>query len=219
MIDNTQPSEAETQVLLQQPTDKTNCLSLAQGDALAAALQQVSSSMTKINEKMDALGASWQTLSQKTSTRQSRRRQRSPSSDSSSTSSSSGSERRPAKKCKRSNSDMRRQDSPGEADDAENLLKAHSNDQPASGIAAGDSPCAPAHDALLNDIANEFDNEDDSISTPVSSQLADIVNKRWSEKMTDKKQGKYEKYGRPSNCEKLTVPKVNPEIWGQNKPR
>ena len=165
---------------------------------------------------MDALGASWQTLSQKTSTRQSRRRQRSPSSDSSSTSSSSRSERRPAKKCKRSNSDVRRQDSPGKADDAENLLKAHSNDQPASGIAAGDSPCAPAHDALLNDIANEFDNEDDSISTPVSSQLADIVNKRWSEKMTDKKlKEKYEKYGRPSNCKKLTVPKVNPEIWGQ----
>ena len=85
VIDNTQPSEAETQVLLQQPTDKTNCLSLVQGDALAAALQQVSSSITKINEKMDALGASWQTLSQKTSTRQSLRRQRSPSSDSSST--------------------------------------------------------------------------------------------------------------------------------------
>ena len=179
VIDNTQPSEAETQVLLQQPTDETNCLSLAQGGAFAAALRQVSSSMTKINEKMDALGTSWQILSQKTSTRQSRRQQRSPSSDSSSTSSSSRSERRPTKKCKRSNSDVRRQDSPGEADDAENLLKAHSNDQPASGIAAGNSLCAPAHDALLNDIANEFDNEDDSINTPVSSQLADIVNKRW----------------------------------------
>ena len=53
MIDNTQPSETETQVLLQQPTDETNCLSLAQGNTLAAALQQVPSSMTKINETMD----------------------------------------------------------------------------------------------------------------------------------------------------------------------
>ena len=33
--------------------------------------------------------------------------------------------------------------------------------------------------------------------------------------MDKKLKEKYEKYGHPSNCEKLTVPKVNPEIWGQ----
>ena len=72
-------------------------------------------------------------------------------------------------------------------------------------------------DALLHDIVSEFDNGDDSLCSPVLPQLADIVNKRWSEKMTDKKlKEKLEKYGRPSNCEKLMVPKVNPEIWQQD---
>ena len=34
--------------------------------------------------------------------------------------------------------------------------------------------------------------------------------------MRDKKlKEKYEKYGRASNCEKQTVTRVNPEIWGQ----
>ena len=48
--------------------------------------------------------------------------------------------------------------------------------------------------------------------------MADIVNKRWGSKLEEAKlKEKLAKYNRPDNCEKLTVPKVNPEIWNKLK--
>ena len=48
----------------------------------------------------------------------------------------------------------------------------------------------------------------------INQQLADIVNKRWSTKLPETKQNeKMEEYSRPSNREKLIVPRVNGEIW------
>ena len=45
-------------------------------------------------------------------------------------------------------------------------------------------------------------------------KLAEIINKQWSAKLPDSKlKDKYGKYLRPSNCETLTIPRVNPEIW------
>ena len=46
--------------------------------------------------------------------------------------------------------------------------------------------------------------------------MADLVNKRWSSKLSDEKfKEKTAKYDRPGNCERLQAPKVNPEIWSR----
>ena len=51
-------------------------------------------------------------------------------------------------------------------------------------------------------------------SDDVSQKLAEIINQRWSSKLEESKlKDKMSKYDRPNNCEKLTVPRVNPEIW------
>ena len=68
-------------------------------------------------------------------------------------------------------------------------------------------------DDLLNEIAQDF-----SDVTPegddVSQKLADIINQRWTSKLEEPKLlKKMDKYSRPKNCEKLTVPRVNLEIW------
>ena len=72
-------------------------------------------------------------------------------------------------------------------------------------------------DALLNKIAQDFQS-DEQTDPKVSQKLADIVNKRWGSKLEEAKlKEKLAKYNRPDNCERLTVPKVNPEIWHKLK--
>ncbi len=72
-----------------------------------------------------------------------------------------------------------------------------------------------AEDDLLSEIAQEFSNEA-TTGPNVSQQLADILNQRWSSKLDESKlKSKMEKHDRPENCEKLSVPKVNPEIWSK----
>ena len=44
----------------------------------------------------------------------------------------------------------------------------------------------------------------------------DIVNKPWGSWRAKLKE-KLAKYNQPGNCEKITVPKVNPEIWNKLK--
>ncbi|CAB3997611.1 Enzymatic poly, partial [Paramuricea clavata] len=62
-------------------------------------------------------------------------------------------------------------------------------------------------DAFLTTLAMEY-SADDKTSSPVSTQLADIVNKRWSSKLSDDKfKEKIAKYDRPENCERLFAPK------------
>ena len=69
------------------------------------------------------------------------------------------------------------------------------------------------HDALLQEISHDLEQEEE-VGGTINQQLADIVNKRWSTKLPETKQKeKMEKYSRPSNCEKLIVPRVNAEIW------
>ena len=70
-------------------------------------------------------------------------------------------------------------------------------------------------DDLLKKLALDF-SKDDKVSSPISKQLADIINKRWASKLSENKvKETVEKYDRPENCEKLVAPKVNPEIWGK----
>ena len=75
-------------------------------------------------------------------------------------------------------------------------------------------PRTPAsEDNLLSEIAQDFDNAA-TTGPSVSQKLAEIINKRWSLKLEEAKlKSKMEKYDRQDNCEKLVVPKVNPEIW------
>ena len=69
------------------------------------------------------------------------------------------------------------------------------------------------HDALLQEISHDLEQEEE-VGGTINQQLADIVNKRWSTKLPERKQKeKMEKYSRPSNCEELIVPRVNAEIW------
>lgn len=81
----------------------------------------------------------------------------------------------------------------------------------------GDPPKLGSSDALLNEIAQDFES-DEQTDPKVAQKLADIVNKRWGSKLEEAKlKEKLAKYNRPDNCEKLTVPKVNPEIWNKLK--
>ena len=51
-------------------------------------------------------------------------------------------------------------------------------------------------------------------SKRVASSLANHINKRFAGKLSDEKlKERMEKYHRPSNCEHLVVPTVNPEVW------
>ena len=50
----------------------------------------------------------------------------------------------------------------------------------------------------------------------VAEKLAHIANKCWLQRLSDEKlKEKLEKCPRPINCNKIVVPKVNPEIWGK----
>ena len=70
-----------------------------------------------------------------------------------------------------------------------------------------------SNDPLLSEIAEDFVNADDS-GPAVEKQLAEFINNLWSKKLSDTKlKEKSAKYLRPANCETLTTPRVNPEIW------
>ena len=56
----------------------------------------------------------------------------------------------------------------------------------------------------------------ENVGPPKSEKLAKITNKHFESELTiEKLKAIRNKYKRPANCELLSVPKVNPEIWGQ----
>lgn len=68
-------------------------------------------------------------------------------------------------------------------------------------------------DTLLSDLAQEL-TEQEPTCPAVNDDLAAMLNKRWAEKLSDKKlTGKLDLIQRPDNCLGLVVPRVNPEIW------
>lgn len=82
-----------------------------------------------------------------------------------------------------------------------------------SSASSQDSCKNDGEDELLKKLALDF-SKDDKVSSPISKQLAEIINKRWASKLGENKvKETVEKYDRPENCEKLVAPKVNPEIW------
>ena len=70
---------------------------------------------------------------------------------------------------------------------------------------------------LLKEIEQEYDCTDKT-GLDVNKNLANIINKRYTGKLTENKlKEKLELYARPGNCEKLKAPEVNHEIWGKLK--
>ena len=68
-------------------------------------------------------------------------------------------------------------------------------------------------DSLLSDIAQEL-SEQEPTGPEVNEDLAAMLNKRWTTKMSDKKLSeKLELIQRPENRSGLIVPRVNAEIW------
>ena len=93
--------------------------------------------------------------------------------------------------------------------DCEELL----TDKADSGATNGQRDESP--DGLLDEIAQSLD-ETERTDEAVAEKLADIANKRWLQMLSDEKlKEKLEKCPRPVNCDKIIVPKVNPEIWGK----
>ena len=60
-------------------------------------------------------------------------------------------------------------------------------------------------------------NQEEKRDKLVSDTLTSIINKRWQTKMpSEKLKEVLDKYGcRPENCQKLVVPRVNPQIWNK----
>ena len=60
-------------------------------------------------------------------------------------------------------------------------------------------------------------NQEEKFYKRVSDTLASIIDKRWQTKMPSEKLKKVlDKYGcRPENCQRLVVPRVNPQIWNK----
>ena len=68
-------------------------------------------------------------------------------------------------------------------------------------------------DSLLSDIALELADED-ATGPAINQDLATMLNKRWSEKLSDTKlTERLDHIQRLENCGSLIVPRVNPEIW------
>ena len=76
---------------------------------------------------------------------------------------------------------------------------------------AGDNESDP----LLDGIAQSL-TETEKTAPKISDKLAKIVNLRWLNKLDDATlKEKSEKYLRPTNCDRLITPKLNPKIWGR----
>ena len=73
-------------------------------------------------------------------------------------------------------------------------------------------------DEFLQDLATEYSSQGKT-SSPISAQLAAIVDQSWSAILPDAKlKVKIEKYDRPENCGRLLWPRINPEIWSRISP-
>jgi hypothetical protein len=71
------------------------------------------------------------------------------------------------------------------------------------------------NDSLLSEIENGFSQEDD-MGPAITEKLATIINKRWSEKLSDQNlKEKRDQHPRPDNCDRLVAPRINPEIWAR----
>ena len=73
-------------------------------------------------------------------------------------------------------------------------------------------------DDLLNELQQEFETNID-IGPPIKPKLAGIVNAVFRTKMSDERSKELlSKYKIPENCDQVSTPKINVEIWNKLKP-
>ncbi|CAB3979217.1 Hypothetical predicted protein [Paramuricea clavata] len=107
-----------------------------------------------------------------------------------------------------SDEDMRALCGPSNADSAE-------SSQTINARLEQDTVTDNCNDSLLSEIENGFSQEDD-MGPAITEKRATIINKRWSEKLSDQKlKEKRDQYPRPDNCDRLVAPRINPEIWAR----
>lgn len=93
----------------------------------------------------------------------------------------------------------------GEDSDSEQLLdRPKIDDTETEGVPA---------DTLLDELSKHLEGEEET-SGALPAKLAEIIEKRWHNKLTQTKlTEKQEKYLKPENCKKLAAPRVNKTIW------
>ena len=92
----------------------------------------------------------------------------------------------------------------GEVSDSEQLLDRPKTDDKKEGV---------TDDTLLDEISKHLEGEEET-SGALPTKLAEIIEKRWHNKLTQNKlTEKQEKYLKPENCKKLAAPRVNKTIW------
>ncbi|XP_050414767.2 uncharacterized protein LOC126828804 [Patella vulgata] len=94
-------------------------------------------------------------------------------------------------------------------DDIEDLLHTSKQTKPL------DTGASTSNDNVLQDINQSFE-EPEQTGPEVTDKLAEIINKRFQNRLTDDILKKtFSKYLRPRNCSGLSIPNVNNEIWKQ----
>ena len=92
----------------------------------------------------------------------------------------------------------------GEDSDSEQLLDRPNTDEKEENV---------PDDTLLDEISRHLEGEEET-SGPLPAKLAEIIEKRWHNKLAPNKlTEKLEKYLKPENCKKLATPRVNKNIW------
>ena len=92
----------------------------------------------------------------------------------------------------------------GENSDSEQLLGRPKADEKKEGV---------TDDTLHDEISKHLEGEEET-SGPLPAKLAEIIEKRWHNKLAQNKlTEKQEKYLKPENCKKLAAPRVNKTIW------
>ena len=103
-------------------------------------------------------------------------------------------------------------DESGDSADSRTLLRATSALQEPA-LPKSLSEVEDPSTSFLGNISQDYDAEEKT-SEAVTAKLAEFVNKRFSAKLGDGKyKEKLDKYGCPPNCDKVTIPAVNHEIW------
>lgn len=188
-MDKNDPSSMHEETLLSEESDGFSGGSFSANDAILAALQS-------LNKNMTEMGASLRSLKEKGETQ-------------------TPTMAEPATKRK---SPSTGDNSDTEESDADALLAANKRPKVVADKSNG-STCETSaddeSDSLLDDITQSL-TDTEKTAPKVSEKLAKIVNLRWLTKLDETNlKEKSDKYLRPINCDRLIIPKVNPEIWGR----
>jgi len=187
-MDKNDPSMHE-EALLSEESDRFSGGPFSANDAILAALQSLNKNMTEMGSSLRSLKEKGET--QTPTMAEPATKQKSPSTG--------------------DNSDT-------EESDADTLLAANKRPKVVtdkSNSSTCETSADDESDSLLDDITQSL-TDMEKTAPKVSEKLAKIVNLRWLTKLDETNlKEKSDKCLRPINCDRLIIPKVNPEIWGR----